>query len=275
MERLLAYEGPVVHVDHSHRAPAPTGGTREDAVPQEDAVARERKECNEHLQKVHDDHEANTAWEKNRIVELQKALLDKEKAFRDASAYNDRVEARHAKEVEELERKLQEERQHKETAQKKHEWAVKEMAKEEADRMQAKEDCDRAVAELHNNYTRAAKGDADEIVKLQRELKAKEEELVTARFQIKEMQASDLTRSKVINEYYEELAEDNQNYTKLLNGAYNEAKSKFVVAHAMARSKAEDGDPVALQYIRWVQKKLAALPEMDEDKARASVGMWF
>ena len=32
MERLLAYEGPVVHVDHSHRAPAPTAGTREDAA---------------------------------------------------------------------------------------------------------------------------------------------------------------------------------------------------------------------------------------------------
>ena len=25
MERLLAYQGPVVHVDHSHRAPRPTG----------------------------------------------------------------------------------------------------------------------------------------------------------------------------------------------------------------------------------------------------------
>lgn len=27
MKRLLAYEGPVVHVDHSHRAPAPTVST--------------------------------------------------------------------------------------------------------------------------------------------------------------------------------------------------------------------------------------------------------
>jgi chromosome segregation ATPase len=250
MERLLAYEGPVVHVDHAHRAPAPTSfSTRE--------VAEERKECNRHIQKIHDDHKANTAWEKNRIKELQQQLLDKDDA-------------------------LLRERRHKEMAKVKHEEMVKQMVEAEDGRMKAEEDCDHTVAELHNKYTRAAEGDADEMVKLQRALKAQEEELARARFMIEEMKESELSRSKVIDGYYkevtelkDELAEDNQNYTKLLNGAYNEAKSKFVFAHAMARSEAEDGDPVALQYIRWVQKKLAELPEMDEDKARASVGMWF
>lgn len=242
MERLLAYEGPVVHVDHGHRAPAPTSfSTRE--------VAEERKECNRHLQKVHDDHEANTAWEKNRIVELQQALLDKDK-------------------------QLQEERRHKETAQRKHEWAVKEMAKEEADRVKAKEDCDHAVAALHNNYTRAAKGDADEIVKLQRELKAQEEELARARFLITEMQASELSRSKVINEYYEELAEDNKNYMKMIRGVDQSALPRFLAVHAMTHTKATRPpvDQEAREYILWIQKKLATQFVMDEAAAKGAVG---
>ena len=43
MERLLAYEGPVVHVDHSHRAPARATGLEMRDCDEE--VARERRDC--------------------------------------------------------------------------------------------------------------------------------------------------------------------------------------------------------------------------------------
>ena len=172
MERLLAYEGPVVHVDHGHRAPAPTSfSTRE--------VAEERKECNRHIQKIHDDHKANTAWEKNRIKELQQQLLDKDDA-------------------------LLRERRHKEMAKVKHEEMVKQMVEAEDGRMKAEEDCDHTVAELHNKYTRAAEGDADEMVKLQRALKAQEEELARDRVLIAQLTESERTRSEGIGMYQRE-----------------------------------------------------------------------
>lgn len=169
MERLLAYEGPVVHVDHAHRAPAPTSfSTRE--------VAEERKECNRHLQKVHDDYEAKLLAKDD---ELAKSRRTKQAAIN-----------RLAEEVSE----------------------------DEAER---------------------------------RRLEAE------------------------VTELTDKLAEDNKNYMKLLNGPYNEAKSKFVFAHAMAASKAKEADPVALQHIRWVQEKLVELLGEDAAKRAVNKDAWF
>ena len=74
-----------------------------------------------------------------------------------------------------------------------------------------------------------------------------------------------------------ELADDNKNYTKLLQGVSNEAESKFVFAHAMTRSDAdkdaEKGGGEALKYIKWLQTKLAAL--LGEAAAKKAVGKWF
>ena len=71
MERLLAYQGPLVHVDHSHRAPAPTGlewrSTCNDKVSlanarhnaKEDLLQKEHKAKEDLLQKVLDDLRAD------------------------------------------------------------------------------------------------------------------------------------------------------------------------------------------------------------------------
>jgi len=223
MERLLAYEGPVVHVDHAHRAPARATGLE---------------------------------WRST----CEKKVLDQRKELHDKDD------------------ELQWERQHKETAKKKHEWAVKEMAKEAGGRMQAEaalEKSEQAFRDASAYQESVQERHEKEVEELEATVKARDEELVKARYQMGEMQASEVRMQQTISEYAKELAVDNKNYTKLLNGVYNEAKSKFVSAAAMARSKAEDGDAEELQYIRWLQKKLAELPEMDEVKARGAVGMWF
>jgi uncharacterized membrane protein len=148
------------------------------------------------------------------------------------------------------------------------------MVEAEDGRMKAEEDCDHTVAELHNKYTLAAEGDADEMVKLQRALKAQEEELARARFMIEEMQASELSRSKVINEYYEELAEDNKNYMKMIRGVDQSALPRFLAVHAMTHTKATRPpvDQEAREYILWIQKKLATQFVMDEAAAKGAVG---
>ena len=163
MERLLAYEGPVVHVDHAHRAPAPT------------------------------------SWSNREEIEKER------------------------------------------------------------------QECDHTVAELHNNYTLAAERDAEEIVELKKALRVQEKELVKASYQITQLTESERMRSALINQYFnevtklkDELAEDNKNYTKLLQGVSNEAKSKFLAARAMAVLEVKE-DPEALQYVQWMQEKLADL----------------
>ena len=96
MERLLAYEGPAVHVDHAHRAPAPTSWSS-----REKAVSEATAKCNAYNRELEDE-----------VRTLQRQL----------AAEKDQVER---------------ERQHKQAAKKKHEWAVDEMTKEADGRMKA------------------------------------------------------------------------------------------------------------------------------------------
>ena len=217
MERLLAYEGPVVHVDHAHRAPARATGLEW------------RSTCEEN--------------------------------------------------VKSCEEKVERERRHKEMAKDKHREMVDQMAKEAAGRQEAEEaleKCDEAFRDASAYKEHVREGHEKEVEELEATVAARDEELAKARFQMGQLQASEVRMQQTISEYAKELAVDNKNYTKLLNGVYNEAKSKFVSAAAMARSKAEDGDAEELQYVRWLQKKLAELPEMDEVKAKEAVGnVWF
>ena len=170
MERLLAYGGPVVHVDHSHRAPAPTSWScRED-----EDLPRLRRE--------------NAA--------LQNQVNNQTEKLENLSA----------------------------------EWAQK-------------------LEEQRRQLTQRIWIDEQEKVKKDRALLALQRQL----------------------------DEDDKNYTKLLQGVSKEAKSKFVFEHAMTVSKAEKGDEEALQYIKWLQTKLAALLG-DEAAAKIAVGgdkKWF
>ena len=72
MERLLAYEGPVVHVDHSHRAPAPTSWSNREEIEEE------KRECAKHINKVHADCKNQSSWKDKRIEELQAQVVAKD-----------------------------------------------------------------------------------------------------------------------------------------------------------------------------------------------------
>ena len=73
MERLLAYEGPVVHVDHAHRAPAWTAGKRE---------CEEKREYDRKLleqrNELQDYYKGQSSWKDKRIEELQAQVVAKD-----------------------------------------------------------------------------------------------------------------------------------------------------------------------------------------------------
>ena len=85
MERLLAYEGPVVHVDHSHRAPAPTSLSNREEVEalkgveaSKEALEKEKRECNKHINELHDYYKGQSSWKDKRIAELQAQVVAKD-----------------------------------------------------------------------------------------------------------------------------------------------------------------------------------------------------
>ena len=78
MERLLAYEGPVVHVDHAHRAPAPTSWSS-----REKAVSEATAKCNAYNRELEDEVrtlQRQLAAEKDQVErerQLKKAAREK------------------------------------------------------------------------------------------------------------------------------------------------------------------------------------------------------
>ena len=222
MERLLAYEGPVVHVDHSTARPRDEWSNRDEiekekrSAPSTQGLAN----CNQ-----------QSSWKDKRIAELQAQVVAKD---------DELLKSRNA-----AEEALAKSRDSKQSS-------IRKLMDQESE-------ADAQIAELQQR------------VKSMTSEKETLLEYYTQKFKrVKELEAeNDALEAK--------LADDNKNYTKLLQGVSNEAKSKFQAAHAMAALEVGK-DPEALQYVQWIQTKLAQLPKMDEAAAKRAVGgdqKWF
>ena len=241
MERLLAYEGPVVHVDHSHRAPAPTGLEWRDC---DEELKKEKRECNEHIQGVHANYTNKQQWMENRIVELKQALLDKNN-------------------------KLQEERQHKETAQKKHK-AVSEMLVNEEDvRMKAQEAlarCEEALQAKEQELARARETKQAAINRLADDLSDEGAENRKLAAEVAALESENMALKM-------EAVVDNRNYMEMIRGTDSSALPRFLAVHAMKHSRATKPpvDRNARAFILWIQKKMVEEIGLDEAAAKKRV----
>ena len=80
MERLLAYQGPVVNADHSHRVAAPTAGCDEDLEAVQEALTKATKlknirtgKLNECMQRELDDEDEKRYLE-GEVLRLERIL---------------------------------------------------------------------------------------------------------------------------------------------------------------------------------------------------------
>lgn len=256
MERLLAYEGPVVHVDHAHRAPAPTAGF-ESRASCEEKVAEERQ----HKENAQEKHKwAVGEWSKEAggRMEAEEALERCEEAFRDASAYKERVQARHENEVEELEATVK---------------ARDEELKRASDRIGEMKASELSRSEVVGMY--------------QKEALALNDKLEHQAARIRELtDENDALRDKkrtLADSYYQlegenmalkmEAVVDNRNYMEAVRGTDTSALPRLLAVHAMKHTKATRPpvDQEARAFILWIQKKIVEELGLDEAAAKERV----
>ena len=276
MERLLAYEGPVVHVDHGHRAPARATGLEWRDCDEEVALEKGLKKIEQdklaytmtelakekrHKEMAKDKHREmvdQMAKEASGRMEAEEALARERQAFRDASAYQERVQARHEKEVEELE-------------------ATVKVRDQELKR----------ASDLIGEMKASELSHSDVIDMYQKEALALNDKLEHQAARIRELtEENDALRDKkrtLADSYHQlegenmalkmEAVVDNRNYMEVIRGTDTSALPRFLAVHAMRHTKATRPpvDQEARAFILWIQKKIVEELGLDEAVAKERV----